>query len=542
MKWNILNAKHTLDLMASRKVSSILAKVLEFRDGHLEEEADLHDFSLFEDSQKVLKRIEKAIVNQEKICIYGDYDCDGIVATSIMVRAFEKRGVRVGYHIPDRFVDGYGLTVERVKQMAEKGYRLIITVDNGVSAYEAVEVASKLGVDVIITDHHDLPDILPPAFAIIHTRLSPRYPFKAICGGFIACKLATAMLSEQDPYIYCLAALSTVSDMMPMVDENRTLVKKALHVLNQKKYVSFSLLNGENKAFTSTSLGFTIAPKINSIGRLGEGMNPNMAVKYFVHEAPLNEVERQFKLQFVSNAGSLNRTRQQMTTQQYRHAKEMMQDVSGAKVCLDENFHEGLVGLVAGKLMNEYNVPVFTIQKGSRVYKGSCRGIDGLDMHDCLNYCKDHLLVYGGHLKAGGFSLEPGKYNEFVAALDTYFRLHLTDDLREATLSCIALVPEDITIDNVRELERLEPFGQQNEEPIFYLKLTMKPVITKLSNGQHLKLQFELPYARLDAMLFNGGEAYDRLSRQDVFHLYGTLSVNQFRNIENITLVCKEIG
>ena len=193
-----------------------------------------HDFSLFEEADMTLERIHEAIENEEKICIYGDYDCDGILATTILVQAFKELGVQVGYHIPNRFDDGYGLNIERVEQMAKRGYSLIITVDNGVKAFEAVERANELGIDVIITDHHQFDADLPDACTFIHTKLSPDYPFKEISGGFVAYKLASALLQKQDKYLYCLAAITTISDMMPLLDENRSLVKKALTFMNEE--------------------------------------------------------------------------------------------------------------------------------------------------------------------------------------------------------------------------------------------------------------------------------------------------------------------
>lgn len=543
MEWEIMEPMNYKDIMMQKSVGPLLAKILCFSHEGLEEDVPLHDFMLFNDSQKVLDRIDKAIMNKEKVVIYGDYDCDGISATSIMVRAFEMRGMQVGFHIPDRFIDGYGLNEKRVEQMAKKGYSLIITVDNGVSAFDAVKKANELGMDVIITDHHDLPETLPEAYAIIHTQLSPNYPFKAISGSFVACKLACAMIGQHDPYIYCLAALSTISDMMPMMNENRTLVKKALMVMNQQKYLSFELLLGENQTYTTTSLGFTLAPKINSIGRLGEGMNPNKCVTYFAHHGASSENERNFKIQFASVATKMNQSRQRLTTSQYEAATKNMQTIGGALVTCGTDFHEGLVGLVAGKMSNTYYRPSFvvSIDKNTNIYKGSARSISGLDMHDILSSVSEDLLVFGGHQMAGGFSLEKSHWEAFLQGLENYLNKNLTSDMLIEKRQAILIEEDDIYLPYLKEIAVLEPFGQENEEPTFCLKLSHPSKIETLSGDKHLKMQFDLSRGKISCLWFNHGEMYEKLSKQDDFELFGTLSINKFRNFENIQMILKEI-
>lgn len=543
MQWNIKTPKDYEHIMVEHQISTLLAKVLSFGDEKRDRHVPLHDFECFRDYDKVLERIEKAIATQEKVVIYGDYDCDGIMATSILVRAFEMRGMAVGFHIPDRFTDGYGLNTKRVEEMAQKGYTLIITVDNGISAFEACQLAQQLGIDVIVTDHHDLPGQLPDAYAIIHTRLSPHYPFKAISGGFIACKLATAMLHGQDPYIYCLAALSTISDMMPMIDENRTLVKKALEVMNQQRYLSLELLLGENKQYDVTGLGFVIAPKINSIGRLEGGLNPNKAVTYFRHSGANSPKEQDFKMQFATSALKMNQSRQRLTTSQYETALSNMQEIGGALVACHPNFHEGLVGLVAGKLTNHYYRPSFVIRADnqSEIYKGSARSISGLNMHDVLCHLSDRLIVFGGHEKAGGFSLSKHQWVGFCQDLESYLHDHLDAEMLIEKADAILIEQTDVSLRALKELEQLQPFGQENEEPVFYLRLASPTKIETLSDGKHLKMQFDLPFAKLAVLWFNHGQEYERLSKQNEFELFGQLSVNRFRNIENIQMILKEI-
>ena len=328
MEYKIIEPKKYQDIQNQYQVNSLLAKVIDIHEYDQETLQTLlsprliyHDFSLFEEADMTLERIHEAIENEEKICIYGDYDCDGILATTILVQAFAELGVQVGYHIPNRFDDGYGLNAARVKQMAQRGYSLIITVDNGVKAFDAVECANELGVDVIITDHHQFDNDLPDAMSFIHTKLSPEYPFKEISGGFVAYKLASALLEKQDKYLYCLAAITTISDMMPLLDENRSLVKKALTFMKSEKYPSLELLLGDQQSYTTTTIGFTIAPKINSFGRLPELCNPNILVKYFLKDAP-----RDLMMKVAQMATQINSKRQALTNEQYTLASEKMND------------------------------------------------------------------------------------------------------------------------------------------------------------------------------------------------------------------------
>ena len=543
MQWEILESQNYLKIMKEKHVSSLVAKVMDFRENISTEMVGLHSFNLFKDSKKVLERIEKAIVNQEKIVVYGDYDCDGMMATTILVSAFEKRGVKVGYHIPNRFIDGYGLNVSRVEEIADKGYKLIITVDNGISALEACKRAKELGVDVIITDHHELPPILPDAYAIIHTALSPDYPFKAISGGFVACKLACALIGKQDAYLHCLAALTTISDVMPMIDENRTLVKGALRLLERNKYLSFELLAGENTKYTTTTLGFIIAPKINAIGRLQDGLSPNQCITYFKHSGATSEKERMFKLAFVTSCNKLNQERQKLTNEQYKIAKSMIKQDIDALCCVDANFHEGLIGLVAGKLTKEYYRPSFIMHENedTGLIKGSARSIKGIHLYDLLQANANVLKSYGGHALAGGFSLQKENYNEFVEGINKFIKQNKDEKTFIETKDSILVEETDLNLSNLHEFESLAPFGHGNEEPTFHLVLQQPSKIETLSNNKHLKLTFNLRSGSFNCLWFNHGKDYESIKHLNQFHLFGQLSINEFRNIETMQMILEDL-
>lgn len=538
MEYKIIESKNYLNLQKKMNINSLLSKVLDFH--HYDQKTlhtlfhprlIYHDFSLFEESDMVLDRIHEAIENQEKICIYGDYDCDGILATTILVQAFLELGVEVGYHIPHRFEDGYGLNVNRVKQMAEKGYSLIITVDNGVKSFDAVECANELGIDVIITDHHQFDVDLPDACAFIHTKLSPDYPFKEISGGFVAYKLASALLGHQDKYLYCLAAITTISDMMPLLDENRSVVKKALTLMKEEKYQSLELLL-DNKDYTTTSIGFVIAPKINSFGRLPEYCHPNILVKYFLKNASFD-----LRMKVAQYAKQINQKRQSLTNEQYALANPC-KDLPFLYYA-SEDIHEGLVGLIAGKYTREYEKPSFVMHydKKNGIYKGSARSVEGFSLHDFFMRHEDELLVYGGHALAGGFSLNEEHFDCFYHSIEDEVK-----NLNLHSVQEVLLIEEnDLCVENIESLSLLEPFGMGNEEPLFCLKNIKILNTQQLSQGKHLKFDLISRHGKISALYFQKGALYDQVKNLQTINLIGTLSINEFRQQKIMNFIIKDI-
>lgn len=539
MKYKIIEPQHYQQIQNQYHINSLLAKVIESRQYDENTLKDFinprliyHDFSLFEEADMTLERIHEAIENHEKICIYGDYDCDGILATTILVQAFLELGVEVGYHIPNRSDDGYGLNVKRVEQMAQKGYSLIITVDNGVKAFEAVERANELGVDVIITDHHQFDNDLPDACTFIHTKLSPDYPFKEISGGFVAYKLASALLGRQDKYLYCLAAITTVSDMMPLLDENRSLVKKALIFMKEEKYPSLELLLGNQQTYSTTSIGFVIAPKINSFGRLPEFCSPNVLVKYFLKNAP-----RDFMVKVSQMAISLNTKRQTMTNQQYEMAKEGMGD--DFLYWSSNQVHEGLVGLIAGKYTREYERPGFVMAYDEKkgLYKGSARSIEGFSLHQFFMEHQDQFVAFGGHSLAGGFTVDEAHYDSCYQCIKEALKdLHL-----HPTTTVLHIDEQDIDIKNVESLSLLEPFGMSNEEPLYMLKDVPVSQIQQLSQGKHLKMQTDLNRSHVSMLYFQHGDLYGKLKNIKKMSVIGTLQINEYRNQKSLNFIIKDI-
>lgn len=538
MKYRIFESQNYNKIAEQYHLPSLVSKIIDQRGFDDQQIQSLlnpriiyHDFSLFLEADMALDRIEEAIENDEKICIYGDYDCDGILATTILVQAFLKRGVKVGYHIPHRFIDGYGLNVERVEQIAKKGYSLIITVDNGIKAFEAVEKANELGVDVIITDHHAFEDEVPDACCIIHTKLSPDYPFKEISGGFVAYKLAVALMKKQDKYLYSLAAITTISDMMPLLDENRSLVKKGLEFMTQEKYPSLELLLGNVQNYNTTAIGYTLAPKINSFGRLPEFVHPNALVKYFLEDAP-----RDYMIKIADVAGKINAKRQNLTNQQYKIVTKELNDpflYFGSS-----EIHEGIVGLIAGKYTRDHEMPSFVMHydEDKKIYKGSARSVEGFSLHQFFMNHQEYLLTWGGHDLAGGFSVDQEHYDEFKEEITNA----LKDLSLESYQDVLLIDSKDISLKQIEALSLLEPFGMSNESPLFLLKDVPVEKIYTLSEGKHLKIDIQYPHIKLNALAFQKGHLYKEYENKSL-DLVGTLQINEFRNIKTIQIMLKDI-
>ena len=540
MKYRIFESENYKDIQNAYQLPSLAAKIIDQRGfdekqlkSMLNPRIIYHDFSLFIEAEMALERIEEAMENNEKICIYGDYDCDGILATTILVQAFLKRGIQVGYHIPHRYEDGYGLNVNRVEQMAEKGYSLIITVDNGIKAFDAIDRANELGIDVIVTDHHSFDEDVPDACAVIHTKLSPDYPFKEISGGFVAYKLAVALLGKQDKYLYCLAAITTISDMMPLLDENRSLVKKALEFMSEVKYPSLELLLGYTQKYDVTAIGYTLAPKINSFGRLPEMIHPNALVRYFLENSP-----RDYMVKIADAAGKINSKRQSLTNQQYTLA--LKENAEHFLYFGSSDVHEGIVGLIAGKYTREYELPSFVMHfdQDKGIYKGSARSVEGFSLHEFFNEHHDYLLTWGGHAQAGGFSLKEEHYNDFKKEIEDVIM-----GLELSSYQDVLLLDEtDISIKQIEALSVLEPFGMGNESPVFLLKNVPIERIYTLSEGKHLKMDITLSHLKMNALGFFKGNLFEDYKEKKYLDLVGTLSINEFRNIKTVQFMLKDIN
>lgn len=505
---------------------------------------DIHDPMLFRDMPKAIDRILLAIKNQELITIFGDYDADGVAAAVILKTALDNLGAKVSVYLPHREKEGYGLNQKAIAELANAGTKLIITCDCGVSNTEEVELARQKGLDVIITDHHTVPEILPRALAIIHPGVKgEKYPFQFLAGGGVAFKLATALLKNcqnnfSEKWLLDLVAISTVADMVPLVGENRTLVKYGLIVLAKtknlglKKLLAVSAL--EPIKIDARAISFAIAPRINAAGRMDHA---NLAFYLLTAQ---DETEAQ-KLAAELNQSNLDR--QSLNDSIVKAAKAKAVDLSDSLLTFyDPTWAAGLTGLVAGRLVREYARPVLVmtdVEAGHIV--GSGRSIDQFNITSALQECESLLLRFGGHPQACGFSLDKKNLDQFVAQMKSIAARQLKNTQFESMLDIEMQIDfENISWEIVDILEKFKPFGQNNPEPNFMSSEVTVAACRKVGLDQkHWKLLLQKGDKKRDAIGF-GLANIDLQVGQNIDLVYN-LAINQWNGNREIQLIIRDI-
>lgn len=440
---------------------------------------DLEDPYNFLNMQKAVDRINLAINNNEKIMIYGDYDCDGISATAILVKAFMYLNKKVGYYIPSRYIDGYGLNLTRAKQIKDKGYNLVITVDNGVAANEAIDFLTNNNIDVILTDHHEISRELPYSYTILHPSLKINNVVDKQCGAYVSLMLSICLLNRIDPYLVSLATQATISDMMPLKGYNRILMKVGLKIINEHKEYPLYLLTNETNIDEET-LGYTICPKINAFGRIKEDLSVNDMVRFFVIEDKLTLKKIAYEIEQVNNLRKniLLNTVNKLDLNSYKDKKIIVERL--------DNTSEGVIGLVAAKILNEVNKPciVFTKVNNQNILKGSARSIKGFSLVDAFSFLSDLLEVYGGHEEAGGLSIKEENYNQFVNKLNEYTK-DIEINLEEEKY--LMIEKEDLNYENYLFIKSLSPFGMEYNKPKFLLNIDRNNITFMGKDQNHIK-------------------------------------------------------
>ncbi|MCX5775238.1 MAG: DHH family phosphoesterase [Firmicutes bacterium] len=477
--------------------------------------ADLPNPSHFTQMDKAVARIHLALQNKEKIMIYGDYDCDGVLATSILVKAFAKMGIAVGYYLPSRYLDGYGLNPLKVAEIAQKGYSLIITVDNGITATEALEKASLLGVDVIVTDHHEAVSGLPKAFAILHPVLASDEPTYS-CGAYVAFMLSVALLQKVDDYLLSLAGIATVSDMMPLLGVNRDVLRLAMNAMNEHRYPQIAIL-AEGQDIDEKVIGMRLAPKINAVGRLVENANINRLVKYFTSE-DITEIN-----ELASWMTGINEDRKALMKGSAQNHETDDTD-SPAIVLLTED-KEGLIGLVANRLLMQFHKPVVVFTSDSNdpaLLKGSARSQEGFNISKAFKSLESFMVKSGGHGMAGGLSIRRDDFAAFKKAFEDLASTYPIEAKIDHTLE---IETQDITWENYQALRQFAPFGMSYPAPKFVLRNLDTKQLTFISSGRHLST---LLGNNAKLLGFNLAEKEVRaVPRVD---LLGEFEVNVYRN------------
>ena len=431
------------------------------------------------------KRIQLAVNQKQKITLYGDYDVDGITGVAILWQILTLLGAKVDYYIPHRIDEGYGLNVEAVESIAKSGTQLLITVDCGITANAAADLAKKLGLDLIITDHHQFADTLPEAFVIVHPALDKSYPNPDSSGSLVAFKLgwAVADLFKTGPKLNpqirdfmlnatSLAAMGAIADVMELRGENRTLTSFGLSLLSDTKLPGLQALieSAEltGKGLDSYHIGFRLAPTLNAAGRIGHA---RLAVEL------LTSTSLAHATQVADYLKSQNGQRQRFERKIYNHACQIIAEKGldnperKTIVLADTSWHSGVVGIVASRIVDKFSRPTIIINSGSNPAQGSGRSVPGFDILAAISACSEHLVTFGGHKMAAGVTVLPENIQKFADALETYAQQHLSEEhcVSKLNIDALALLSE-FSYENVCEMQTLGPFGQGNPEPLFASK------------------------------------------------------------------------
>ncbi len=505
-RWEILpvDEKKQQELVKALQISPTLAEILARRNLSVEEsKLFLHpenipydDPFLLKDMQKACDRIKKSLERHEKICVYGDYDVDGVTSTALLLKVFSELGIKADYYLPDRHSEGYGLHVESLDKLILE-YDLLITVDCGITALEEVDYA-KDKIDIIITDHHLPREKQPDALAVVNPNQEGcTYPNKNLCGVGVAFKLCQALykslhkdVAQLEKYLD-IVALGTIADIVPLVGENRRIVKKGLADINNVGIRELLNICGCDIDKVNTGhIGFGIAPRLNAAGRL---THASTAVKLLLAADSNIAKERGLYLD------AENKKRQEIVEDIFREAVLKIEESNGRKkrviVVVGEGWNEGVIGIAASRLQERYYRPIIIIATDDKTNlgKASCRSIDGFHMKNALTACEQDFVVYGGHSKAAGFTIEITKIPDFIEHIKVYAKENLADDDLIPVFNVEAVIePQDITEDFIEELALLEPFGMGNAKPQFccqHLYVDQTKIMGKEQN--HLRCVFE---------------------------------------------------
>jgi len=526
-------------VLVSRGVSSAEQAALA-----LERERKLtHSPFLMRDMDRAVARVQDALARGEKIAVFGDYDVDGITATCLLTDYLRSRGAKVVMHIPGRFDEGYGLSNEAIRALAEEGVRLIVTVDCGITGVEETDYAASLGVDVVVTDHHECKDRLPAAAAVVDPhRPDCGYPFKHLAGVGVALKLVLALggNDREDALFarYCtLAAIGTIADVMRMEDENRAIVSMGLETIDRSDFVGLHALLREvglaGKPLSSIQVGFVLAPRINAAGRMGRAA--------LAAELLLTDDEREAE-EKARELCDLNRERQAVEQEIYAKAVEQLEqlppDEKYALVLSSEDWHQGVVGIVASRLSEKYSCPSFMIHLQGGVGKGSCRSYGGFNLFSALEACSDLLLGFGGHEFAAGFTIEEGNIPAFRRKMNKYVREHTGRVMPVSSLTVDAELtrPALVTLDEVERLAELEPYGAGNDRPVFCLCGALLESAQGVGQNRHLKVRLQKGHVLLEGIFFSVTPDEIGLSVGSRVDAAFYLQVNEFRGSRGVQL------
>ena len=528
-----------IDILLKRGISDIEA-IKTFLYGSAE---PFHDPFLLKNMKPAVERIWKAIMDKEKITVYGDYDVDGITASSLLYLFLQSVGASVSAYIPIRKNEGYGLNLEAIEAIYNSGTRLIITVDCGISG--VAEVASMPNdMDIIITDHHTPPEVLPAAYAVINPhQVGCGYPFKNLAGVGVAFKLCQALYKEKhnDAALWSemleFVAMGTVADIVPLIGENREIVKKGLAKMSETSSLGLrelmKICGCVDKTITAETVGFALAPRMNAAGRLEHAMS---AVELLVTDDQDKATEIAIKL------NNENIERQEISAQIFKEAEEMLKDqndISQAIVLAKEGWHAGVIGIVASRLVDKYHLPTILISIDGEVAKGSCRSIPPLNLYDTLADCSDLLLQFGGHRQAAGLTLSTTNINSFREHFVHEVSQRLSPEDFEPKIAADVVVPPgcSLTLKLVKELSMLEPYGASNPLPVFAFKeAKLRSPAIMGAEKNHLRLIVDFGNESYKGIMWNQAQRITSIYNHSVATLAFSPKINTWNGMDSIDL------
>ena len=535
------------------KVSHLLANIIANKGLKSKEEIeiflnptrnDFHDPYLMPDMEIAVNRILKAIENNEKVIIYGDYDVDGITSITVLKKFLADRGLNVDQYIPNRLDEGYGLNKAAIEKIVAEKYDLMITVDCGISGIEEVEYANSLGLETIVTDHHEPSEVLPNALAVVDAkRKDNKYPCNQLAGVGVVFKLTQAISQKLNldakEYLKFLdiVCVGTISDIVPLVDENRVIAKLGLKLVEVTKNLGLrTLLNQIGyKKIDSSAISFGIAPRINACGRMG---HEKEALDLF-----LTQDEAEAK-KIAQRLNEYNKQRQDIEKRIYQEVLEQAEKGEKEKsaiVLASENWHHGVIGIVSSKITDMYYKPSILICYEEETGKGSGRSIPGFDLYEALSNCDEHIEKFGGHSMAIGIGVKKDEFEKFKEQFLKYAENANLKDLVPIIKIDSEITIKDMQTNIVKELDKLEPYGEANKMPLFMYRNLKIDSIRALSEGKHLKLTLKDDNLVIDAIGFNMGYLAEEYLLGEKIDVVGSLEINAFNNRETVQINLKDI-
>ncbi len=546
-------SKEATDLANECLISPLMAAVALNRNLYSKTEIDnfikisdsgFHSPFLMKDMDKAVEKIQFAIENKQKTTVYGDYDVDGITSVSILVTYLKSKGVPTDFYIPSRLEEGYGVNSDAIEKIKKSGTELIITVDTGVTSVDEVNFAKKLGMEIVVTDHHQCPEVLPDCPVVNPCRADCGYPFKLLCGVGVVFKLLCALEDSQKilkEYID-IVALGTIADVMNLEGENRIIVyygiKKLTENPNPGISALFEVMGQSERKIDASTIGFSIAPRINAAGRIG---NTDKAVNLLLSTS-YNEC---YELaEYLNEENKLRQSAEQSILKSVYSIIEKEKRYKDKKVLViaGTGWHHGIIGIVASKVTERFNKPCILISCENGIGKGSGRSVNGFNLFDAMDSCRDLFEKFGGHELAAGLTISQENIDKMEEAVNAYADKNMDEEALKPFIEIDTEVSGKLlTTENIESLDLLEPYGNGNPEPVFSVCNTLVKSIRLMSEGKHIKFTLEKDHKIFDAVGFGKGGLAGEYMVGDFVDIAGIIQINYWNNTKKIQLLISDI-